>query len=629
MYTKIKNVQIIVSLLKQHGIRHLVLSAGTRHVPLAHSVENDDFFHCYSVVDERSAGYFALGLAKELGEPVAIACTSSTATCNYTPPIAEAYYQKIPLLVLTGDRDPYRLDQLEDQMIDQVNMYRNFCKKCVNLPLVHNDYDVWYCQRLVNDALLELKHRGGGPVQINFPINQSIEDIADASIPELPQYNMIRRYCRGRESFDWAQAVEQAKNKKRILVVCGSNVPFSAQDEQAMSDFAARYNCVFATEPMSNVHCEGALNTYLLAEASTVSVFRQVAPDLIIFFGGNFISRLKVLLRNLPGCETWVINEDGQIMDLYQNQTAVFECDCGSFFRYFADHAGSSRNDQALYKELKGLSDRVKAPNMDELLRRVNKFMVDDAKFKQLPAPTEQELLPENYLSSMLAISSLAGKLPKNSLVHLSILNSTRMFPLFPSDESATVYSNIGTDGIDGSMSTFLGQAYATDRPCYLVIGDLSFFYDMNSLGMRNIKPNVHILLINNGGGAEFYFSMGPKLLPNIDMHISASHGKRAKEWVQANNFRYLEAHTKEEFLAQIDEFMDPNATAPVVFELFTDKEKDIKMLKGFRRIIHMDTGVHKLAKQIEEIPAVKKAVETPAGQTVKSKLKQGLKKFI
>ena len=126
MYTKILNVQIILSLLKQHGIRHLVLSAGTRHVPLAHSVENDSYFICYSVVDERSAAYFALGLSKELGEPVAIACTSSTATCNYTPAVAEAYYQRIPLLILTGDRDPYRLGQLEDQMINQVDMYRNF-----------------------------------------------------------------------------------------------------------------------------------------------------------------------------------------------------------------------------------------------------------------------------------------------------------------------------------------------------------------------------------------------------------------------------------------------------------------------------------------------------------------------
>ena len=123
MYTSIQNVAIIIALLKKHGIRHLVLSAGTRHVPLAHSVENDEYFNCYSVVDERSAAYYALGLSKEFREPVAVACTSSTATCNYVPAVAEAYYQHIPLLVLTGDRDPYLLDQLEDQMIDQVDMY--------------------------------------------------------------------------------------------------------------------------------------------------------------------------------------------------------------------------------------------------------------------------------------------------------------------------------------------------------------------------------------------------------------------------------------------------------------------------------------------------------------------------
>lgn len=629
MYTKIKNVQILVSLLKQHGIRHLVLSAGTRHVPLAHSVENDSFFKCYSVVDERSAGYFALGLAKELGEPVAIACTSSTATCNYTPPIAEAYYQKVPLLVLTGDRDPYRLDQLEDQMIDQVDMYRNFCKKCVNLPVVNTEYDAWYCQRLINEAILELNHHGAGPVQINFPINQTIEDIADASVPELPMYNLIKRYSREQSSADWKVAAEELRNYKRIMVVCGSSVPVSKETEQAMEQFAQRYHCVISTEPMSNIHCRGSINTYLMAEAATAAVIKQLAPDLVIFYGGNFISRIKNLLRALPGCKSWVINDTGKIMDPFQNLAAVFECDCGYFFRYFADQAEGQVNDMAFYRDVETLCASVQPPTMEQLLQRVNKFMIDDAKFKKLPAPDEKELIPENYLSSMLAISELSARMPENSLVHLSILNSTRMFPLFHKDESTAVYSNIGTDGIDGSMSTFLGQACATDRPCYLVIGDLSFFYDMNSLAMRNIRPNVHILLINNGGGAEFYFSMGPKLLPNIDLHISAAHSQSAKEWVIANNFRYMQARNSEEFLAQIDQFMAVDADRPVVFEVFTEKERDVKMLKGFRRVIHMDTATHKMVKQIEEIPVVKKAVETPVGQTMKKKLKESLKKFI
>ena len=287
MYTKIKNVQIIVSLLKQHNIRHLVLSAGTRHVPLAHSVENDDFFKCYSVVDERSAGYFALGLSKELGEPVAIACTSSTATCNYTPAVAEAFYQKVPLLILTGDRDPYSLNQLEDQMIDQKDMYRNFCKKCVSLPVVKDERDEWYCQRLVNEALLELDHHGKGPVQINFPIVQSIEEIANAGAPELPMYNKIERCEIGKKPQLWEKMTQKLRNAKRIMVLLGAATPASKELCKAMDDFAERYNCVIATEPLSNLHCKNALNCYLMAESITVATLSKYAPDLVIFFGGN------------------------------------------------------------------------------------------------------------------------------------------------------------------------------------------------------------------------------------------------------------------------------------------------------------------------------------------------------
>lgn len=626
MYTKIKNVQILVSLLKQHNIRHLVLSAGTRHVPLAHSVENDDFFKCYSVVDERSAGYFALGLAKELGEPVAIACTSSTATCNYVPPIAEAYYQKVPLLVLTGDRDPYLLDQLEDQMINQVDMYKNFCKKCVNLPIVENDKDVWYCQRLINEAILELNHHGAGPVQINFPINQSIDDIADASVPELPVYNKIERCEIGRNMALWQKKVEKLKTAKRILVVCGSREPASRELNEALDAFEARYNCVISTEHVSNIRCKNALNTYLVAEAITGNVLRKLNPDIILFFGGNFISRFKVQLRVIKdSCESWIINEDGAIMDPFQNLTNVFECPPEYFFDFFAQANANGKNDHDLYDDLVNLRKKINVPEPATLAKRVNQLAINDAKFKKQPIPEGDALLPENYLSAFLAMSQVAANLPKDALLHLSILNSTRITQLFDLDPSVTVFSNIGTDGIDGSMSTFLGQMRAhPERQGFLIIGDLSFFYDMNSLGIRDILPNVHIMLVNNGGGAEFYFSMGPQKLPNIDMHISAAHNNSAKNWVESNGFRYLTASNAEEFQSALPAFMDCAADAPVVLEIFTDKENDIKVLKGFRRLIHQDS----LADKVKANPVVQQVIQTEAGQNVKNIIKNGLKKF-
>lgn len=624
MYTKIKNVQIIVALLKQHGIKHIVLSAGTRHVPLAHSVENDDFFECYSVVDERSAGYFALGLAKVLNEPVAIACTSSTATCNYTPPIAEAYYQNIPLLVLTGDRDPYRLGQLEDQMIDQVDMFKNFCKKCVNLPIVNNDYDTWYCQRLVNEAILELRHRGDGPVQINFPINQTIQDIADASVEQLPDYNVINRLDPMSPDKGWEDKLNELKSYKRILIICGSNDPLKPEVEKALSNFALRFNCVFATELLSNIHCEYSLDTYLLAQAVGGNMLRQTEPDLIIMFGGNYVSRLKILLRGYKDCKSWYVSEGGDIVDPLQNLNTVFECSIHYFFRYFADRGGRGKNNEELFKIYKNILEQIELPDIKALAGHSNKFAIKDAKFKNQPIPQDSELVDDNYLSSFYAFHELSKLIPNDSIVHLSILNSVRMMSMFPLDKSVTTYCNIGTDGIDGPLSTFLGHAAGTDKPCYLVVGDLGFFYDMNAMGIDLRKSNIHILLVNNGGGAEFYFSMGQKMLPNIDLHIAASHSKKAEEWVKANNYNYMSASNVDEFDRQIDEFA--KSEGPVFFELFTDKTNDIKVFKTYVRMIHIDTPIGKVTSKIGNIPLVKKMAQTETGSKIKDKIKGVLK---
>ncbi len=625
MYSKIKNIQIIVSLLKQHNIRHIVLSAGTRHVPIAHSVENDDFFVKYSVVDERSAGYYALGLSKQLGEPVALACTSSTATCNYTPAVAEAYYQKVPLLFLTGDRDPYLLDQLEDQMINQVDMYRNFCRKCVTLPVVENEKDEWYCQRLVNEAILELDHHGRGPVQINFPINQSITDIADASVPELPLFNKIERIEVTSAASLWKEKADTLKEKKRIMVLAGANRPADADLKNAIDAFASRYNCIVATEKLSNLWCESAVDTYLTAESITGAVLRKLGIDHVIFFGGNYLSRLKVMLKGLKNeFKSWIINDDGAVMDQFQNLTAIFECSPCHFFSTLADMNPEGHNDHELYDGFIKLKSSVKDIRASDLPEIVNRQMINDAKFKKLTPPDAKELVPEGYLSSFYAMNGLAGRIKEGSLLHLSILNSTRITQMFDLKKNTEVYSNLGTDGIDGSMSTFLGQAtIEKEKQCYLVIGDLSFFYDMNSAGIRNIGKNVHIMLINNGGGAEFYFSMGPKLLPNIDMHISAAHSHRAKEWIEANGFRYYSATNLKEYDDVIDDFAGDSHDGPVFLEVFTDKGNDVKVLKGYRRAIAQDLPAAKIASTIEAIPGVKQIANTKAGKTIKEAIKK------
>lgn len=220
MYTDLKSYQLIISLLKQYGITHCVLSAGSRNVPFVHSIEEDPEFHCYSVVDERSAGYFALGLAQELNEPVVISCTSSTATCNYWPPVAEAFYQGVPIVVLTSDRDPAMLGQWEDQMIDQVGMYDRHVRKSVNLPIINSRDDEIYCQRLINEALLELNHHGTGPVHINIPSKTYNNSFP---LKELPKAQKINRIGMEDSKTVWEEKIEKLKSAKRILVTCGQN----------------------------------------------------------------------------------------------------------------------------------------------------------------------------------------------------------------------------------------------------------------------------------------------------------------------------------------------------------------------------------------------------------------------
>lgn len=545
MYTKIRNVQYIISMMKAYGVKNIVLSAGTRHVAIAESVENDSFFNCYSVVDERSAGYFAIGLAKELNEPVAIACTSSTATCNYYPAVAEAYYQSIPLLILTGDRNPYLLDQMEDQMIDQVGMYSNVCKRCASLPIVRTDEDAWYCQRLLNEAMAELRY---GPVHINFPVIQTVREMTDTSEVQLPSVRKIEHIKAGDNN--WKDYVEKLKNYKKILIIGGLCSEIEAMKiGPALSAFAKKYPCAIAAEQTSNCMVPKA---YKFNPSFTLTMtddaFDEAAPDLVITFGGNFINGLKEILRRRPfSCDNWLIDSRDRVCDSLKNLSVVFCCEPAYFFENMLG-IQNSQNDMKYIEQWKKIENSI----------------------TPIQAPW----------SSYHVIEKLAKSMPENTLVHLGILNSTRIMGLFDLPESVSVYSNLGTDGIDGSMSTFFGQmAVSKKKLGILVLGDLSFFYDMNSVGINCIDSRCRILLLNNGGAAEFHFTMGRDKLPNIDLHIAAAHQKTAEDWVKACGFQYLQATDASSYEIALKRFLDPNHKGPVFLEIFTDKEVDAKIL--------------------------------------------------
>ncbi|MCA6038043.1 2-succinyl-5-enolpyruvyl-6-hydroxy-3-cyclohexene-1-carboxylic-acid synthase [Bacteroides thetaiotaomicron] len=550
MYTELKSYQIIIALLKKYGIKHCVLSAGSRNVPFVHSVEEDPFFECYSVVDERSAGYFALGLSQQLQEPVVISCTASTASCNYWPPVAEAFYQGVPLVILTSDRNPAMLGQWEDQMIDQVGMFDRHVKKSVNLPNVENRDDFIHCQRVVNEALLELDHHGTGPVHINIPMKYYNRSFNCKTLPEVTKIERLDVF-----STDdcWVSKIETLKKCNRILVTCGQSSYVSDAFKETLSQFFHNYNASISIEYMSNMNCDGIINSTVCMDSRYLADhhFKELLPEIVISYGHNITSGIKELLRHFAGqFEHWLIQEDGHIVDMYKSLTTIFECPPLYFFNYCNSHI-----DPCMLNNL----------HPHNLLLQHSKRVI----------------IPEFEYSNIYAIKSVVENIPSKSILHLSINSSIRITNFFKLQPDVKVYANIGTYGIDGCLSSFLGQASVLSGLSFLIIGDLSFFYDMNALRLRNIDNNVRILMINNHGGEEFYYNKS-WINQSSDLHTTARHETRAKGWVLENNFIYLSATDKKSFDEALGVFLSEDSEVPIFFEVFTEMKTDADAICNF-----------------------------------------------
>lgn len=546
MYSSIKNVQMLIALLKKYEYRDVVISPGGNNIPIIHSLDTDPFFKCYSVVDERSAGYFAMGLSQQLERPVVMVCTSGTAVSNYLPAVTEAYYQRVPLVVVTSDRSPYLLDQLETQKIDQTNIFKAVIKKEVTLPVVRSEDDEWYCARLLNEALIELCKNGFGPVHINIPTTGDATDYSCNTLPEVKRIDYISEHYLSSSVHDLAGKL----NGKRVLLVFGENYLISKELEKQIEFFVKNTGAVVLRDYISNINVSNSILSYRIAESYGSTDFVELLPDIVITFNNNILSNsLKNFFRsNRKNIIHWCVDEAGIIRDVFKSLDTLIACDNLTFFECINKYIDEIVCDSS-YGELWNNAS--------------NKTQINNVPY-----------------SDLYAVGTLINKIQDGAVVHTAILNSTRAFHMFETDKSFKVYSNIGALGIDGCMSSFIGQSFATDSLCYLIIGDLSFFYDMNALGIRGIKDNVRILLLNNGGGAEFHFNMGLKNVPTLDEYISVKHSKVARSWAESMNFEYLECDDEQTLLEGMEKFVAPS-THPILFEVFTDMEDDARIVKN------------------------------------------------
>lgn len=579
MYTDVKNVQILISLLKQHGIKHFVNSPGTRNTPLVHSIENDPYFICYSIVDERSAAYFALGISEALDVPVCVTCTAATATCNYMPAIKEAAERNIQLVALTSDRDLYTMFHMQDQSINQMNMYRGYTKYCVDIPAVTNQEDEWYVNRCINEALLELNHNEKGPIQINY----RVPSWGSFYIRELPKQRKIDRLTK---EIDWKKVKEILNTKKRILVYVGSNYSMETSSlEDSIKRFFEKYNSVVFVDNYSNINFEEIINTATLSESITEREVNKLSPDLIITLGDIFYSPIKFKFKEVSNkFEHWHISPDGNVNDGFRALTKVFECNPEEFFNNINKNE-KINNDKVYYKMWKDRFEKVKYPDLT--------------------------------FTNFSVIRDVVRSIPQESIVHMSVLNSIRLSSYFKFNENIKCFANLGADGIDGALSTFLGQARQTSKLSFLIIGDLSYLYDLNA--SINIKDkNIRILVVNNYAGAEFHKNFGLKMIPTLNLHIAAGHNTKISQCKKLNNAKYLSATNQKELEKALKEFVNENSEKPIILETFTNADNDAKTLKEFWNI----NKEYTLKDRVKDI--AKKALGSKAKAKLKKILKRG-----
>lgn len=542
MYADNPIVLELIALLKKFEIRKIVVSPGSRHRLFVASLEQDSFFTLYSVVDERSAAFFALGLIQASNEKVAITCSSGTACMNYGSAIVEAFYQQLPLLVLSSDRIPYLLNQGEDQMYGQIETFKNCTKYHAQLPVINNETDRWYCNRLINEGLIALTAHGCGPVHLNIPIlNHHGDKIA---VDTLPEVRKITHHTLSR-NLDW-NTYGKSLSGKKIVIVWGQSVSQSDELNKAITLFLEKTGGVILTDKMSNCHNRYALSNTLLALVSMhPSEINFLMPDIIITLGGNYIfnNELKRFLKN-GNIKHWQVGPQTNVCDPFWKLTEMFEMNEVDFFLNIVNAVSDSSSFD---------------------------FRNEWIKYETLPQPRLDEF------DEIYPIGKLIKNLPDNSNLQLANSNTIRFAHYFTIKPSIKVNCNRGVNGIDGSMSTAVGFSAISDTPTFYITGELSFFYDMNSLWIRHKSNNMRILLINNNGGAVMYDLPGRPSDGNYPIYLATGHNVTAKGWAEDVGFTYISARNKEEVDAGIKLMLDFTKNRPVIMEVFTDYDLDGK----------------------------------------------------
>lgn len=548
-YSNKNNVNTLTALLVAHGVQNAVCCPGSRNAPIVHNLNECPDIECYPVTDERSAGFYALGMAQSLGEPVAICVTSGTALLNLAPAVAEAFYQHVPLVVISADRPPQWIDQLDGQTLPQTDALGRFVRKAVTLPEPLDSEQRWWCNRLVNEALLAARAHGGGPVHINVPLSEPLYGFTEKSLPEERTIAMAHSRNDKRQMDDCVSGILHAK---RPLIVVGqvAEGKLMADDFRFISGFAVVLN-----EALS-VGCGACHFDELLTRENLPA---GLMPDFVLYLGDVLVSkRLKAFLRRLPDdVPVWAVSEDGSVRDTFMRLAGVIEghpADVLADIGEAIGKMGRRTSATSAYFDL-----------WDEMLAEVDE---------------QVEAFSPDY-SQMAAVKELESQLDSRCITHYANSMSVRLGNIYAQHY---VWCNRGVNGIEGSLSTAAGFSLSTTENVFCVLGDLSFFYDSNALWQDDLRDNLRILLLNNGGGGIFEKFKGLNGSTARERFVMAKHHATAAGICQSYGIHYCGAHDMKEMKEGIDWLVNGmvDVERPLLLEVFTDSAEDMRVLKEY-----------------------------------------------
>lgn len=553
-----KHVQQLATILLKKGITDVIISPGSRNGPMINTFAGVPEFQCRNVVDERSAAYFALGLALAKQNPVALVCSSGTATLNYAPAVAEAFYQNIPLIVLTADRPDYWINQAESQCIRQEGIYRNFTKKEVSLPLGESEKELWHAAREINECLNLAVSGMPGPVHINIPLEEPLHQFLEAELPEVKEIREIEIQTLIPEK-ELTGLVKMINQSQKIIVLAGQLNPNPGL-ENLLAEFVEKSEAVVLHEHLSNLSdpnfC-GSIDAIMAAILEENP--ENFKPDLLISFGGQFVSKsLKQFLRKNKPVHHWHVSPGGEHFDTYQSLTKVIKSDMVDFLDAILPRVVSA--DKSYLKRWKEKESRV---------NQLRDRFVESIEFCDLKI-----------------FEKIAQKIPDNTVIHLGNSSPVRYALIHNGVENGQYFSNRGTAGIDGCLSTSVGFASESGKLNTIILGDLSFFYDSNALWNKYIGDNLRIIVIHNGGGNIFSMIKGPAESPAFEEHYFTGNSNKAEVLAKAFGLDYFKAENESELDEALNEFYSPEQRQAALLEVFTDAEVNARTFRELFKMV-------------------------------------------